>query len=170
LYLVTCCLLLVTCYLLLVTCCLLLYNTILHMKTILTLLSFFTLLTLHAQNKDEQTIRAILAEQTVQWNKGDIDAFMKGYWNNDSLMFVGKSGVTYGYRRTLENYKKNYPDAANMGKLNFNILKVKALSSDTYFVLGKWALTRTVGDVSGHYTLLFKKIDGEWRIIVDHSS
>jgi ketosteroid isomerase-like protein len=57
-----------------------------------------------------------------------------------------------------------------MGKLNFNILKVKALSPDTYFVLGKWALTRTVGDVSGHYTLLFKKIDGEWRIIVDHSS
>jgi predicted membrane metal-binding protein len=94
LLLVACCLLLVACYLLLVACCLLLYNTILHMKTILTLLSFFTLLTFHAQNKDEQTIRAILAEQTVQWNKGDIDAFMKGYWNNDSLMFVGKSGVT----------------------------------------------------------------------------
>jgi ketosteroid isomerase-like protein len=131
------------------------------------LLSFFTL---YAQNKDEQTIRSILAEQTIQWNNGNIDAFMKGYWNSDSLLFVGKSGATYGYNRTLQNYKKNYPDAANMGKLAFTILKVQQVAADCYFVLGKWALTRTVGDVSGHYTLLFKKINGQWVIIVDHSS
>lgn len=136
------------------------------------LLAFLVLgfTSLHAQNKDEQSIRATLAQQTVFWNKGDIDGFMKGYWNSDSLMFVGKSGVTYGYQRTLQNYKKNYPDADNMGQLTFNILKVQPLSADTYFVLGKWALKRTVGDVSGHYTLLFKKINGEWLIVVDHSS
>lgn len=140
------------------------------MKYLLTLLCFFCVLSLNAQNKDEQAIRQILADQTVQWNNGNIDAFMKGYWNNDSLLFVGKSGATYGYQRTLQNYKKNYPDAANMGKLNFNILKVQPVSADTYFVLGKWALTRSVGDVSGHYTLLFKKINGQWLIVVDHSS
>ncbi|NCI48637.1 nuclear transport factor 2 family protein [Sediminibacterium roseum] len=140
------------------------------MKTILTVLSVFLCLALNAQNKDEQAIRNTLAQQTVEWNKGNIDAFMKGYWNNDSLMFVGKSGVTYGYKRTLENYKKNYPDAANMGRLTFNILKVQPIAADTYFVLGKWALARQVGDVSGHYTLLFKKINGKWLIVVDHSS
>lgn len=140
------------------------------MKTIFSFLSLFIFITLNAQNKDEQAIRNTLAQQTVEWNKGNIDAFMKGYWKNDSLMFVGKSGVTYGYQRTLENYKKNYPDAANMGQLKFNILKVKPISADTYFVLGKWALTRSVGNVDGHYTLLFKKINGQWLIVVDHSS
>jgi ketosteroid isomerase-like protein len=140
------------------------------MKYILTILLSLPFLTARAQNKDEQTIRSILSEQTVQWNNGNIDAFMKGYWNSDSLLFVGKSGATYGYNRTLQNYKKNYPDAANMGKLNFNILKVQEIAPDCYFVLGKWALTRTVGDVSGHYTLLFKKIRGQWVIVVDHSS
>jgi ketosteroid isomerase-like protein len=140
------------------------------MKYILTILLSLPFLTARAQNKDEQTIRSILSEQTVQWNNGNIDAFMKGYWNSDSLLFVGKSGATYGYNRTLQNYKKNYPDAANMGKLTFNILKVQQVASDCYFVLGKWALARTVGDVSGHYTLLFKKIGGQWVIVVDHSS
>lgn len=95
---------------------------------------------------------------------------MKGYWNSDSLLFVGKNGPKYGYRTTLENYRKSYPDTTVMGKLQFTILKVEALSPDCYFVLGKWQLRRTIGDVSGHYTLIFRKIRGEWVIVADHSS
>jgi ketosteroid isomerase-like protein len=96
---------------------------------------------------------------------------MKGYWKSDSLMFIGKSGVTYGYNNTLENYKKGYPTRDAMGILKFTILKVEKISADAYFVVGKWHLTREkVGDVEGHYTLLFKQIKGEWVIVADHSS
>ena len=95
---------------------------------------------------------------------------MKGYWENDSLMFIGKSGVTYGYKNTLENYKKNYPDTAAMGKLTFTLIQVKRLSPEYYHVTGKWHLKRTIGDIGGHYTLLFRKIKGQWVIISDHSS
>jgi ketosteroid isomerase-like protein len=123
-----------------------------------------------AQSADEKEIRSVLDKQTQEWNRGNIDAFMVGYWNNDSLMFVGQSGVTYGYEQTKNNYKKNYSDTAKMGKLTFNILQVKPLSADYYFVLGKWYLKRSVGDVSGHYTLIFRKINGKWLIISDHSS
>lgn len=140
------------------------------MKKLLFLILLGSSLITSAQSSEEQTIRNTLERQTNDWNRGDIDAFMKGYWQSDSLMFIGQSGVTYGYDRTLNNYKKNYPDAARMGKLKFNILEVRKLSSDHYFVLGKWMLTRTVGDISGHYTLMFKKIKGEWVIIADHSS
>jgi len=142
------------------------------MKRIFTLLTLSSLLSLNlnAQNKDEQTIRSILTDQTIQWNKGNIEAFMQGYWKSDSLLFVGKTGPKYGYQTTLENYKKNYPDAATMGKLDFDILKVQKLSPDFYFVLGKWALTRTIGNLGGHYTLLFRKINNQWVIVVDHSS
>ena len=140
------------------------------MKHLLTLLSLFFFSCLNAQNKDEQTIRSILTDQTIQWNKGNIEAFMQGYWKSDSLLFVGKTGAKYGYQTTLENYKKNYPDAATMGKLDFDILKVQKLSPGCYFVLGKWALTRTIGNVSGYYTLLFRKINNQWVIVADHSS
>lgn len=142
------------------------------MKRILTLLTFLTLTSTfsYAQNSDEQQIRTILTNQTKFWNLGNIDAFMQGYWKSDSLLFVGSKGPTYGYQRTLDNYKKTYPDKAHMGTLSFDILKVERISTDRYFVLGKWMLNRTAGDVSGFYTLLFRKFGKEWLIIVDHSS
>jgi len=141
------------------------------MKLLFTLFSLFSLsLLANAQNKDEQAIRSILSDQTTYWNKGDIDGFMKGYWKNDSLLFVGKTGPKYGYQTTLENYKKGYPNAAAMGKLSFELLKVQKLSPDCYFVLGKWALARTIGDIGGAYTLIFRKINNKWVIVADHSS
>jgi ketosteroid isomerase-like protein len=121
-------------------------------------------------SKDEAAIRGIMANQADAWNKGNIDAFMKGYWNDDSLIFIGKSGPSYGYHQALTNYKKNYSGPDQMGKLFFDLLKVKRLSADYYFVIGKWFLKRKAGDIGGIYTLLFRKINGQWRIIVDHTS
>src|SRR3954462_14434958 len=87
------------------------------------------------QDKNVQAIRKVLTTQTEAWNKGDIDGFMKGYWKNDSLKFIGKSGVTYGYQQTLERYKRTYSDTIKMGRRSFDILEVKKLSVDYYFVL-----------------------------------
>ena len=123
-----------------------------------------------AQTKDDIIIKNILDQQTIAWNGGDIVNFMKPYWCSDSLMFIGKSGITYGWQKTMENYKKNYPDAAAMGKLDFTILQTKRLSVLYYTVVGKWHLTRTIGDLNGHFTLLFKKIKNTWVIVSDHSS
>ena len=140
-------------------------------KYILLLTACFVTTLLSAQaNTDQKEITGLLNRQTQAWNRGNLDEFMNGYWHNDSLMFVGKSGVTYGYANTLNNYKKTYSDSAKMGKLFFEILQVKKLSAEYYWVLGKWFLKRTVGDIGGHYTLLFRKIKGKWMIIADHSS
>ena len=95
---------------------------------------------------------------------------MNGYWQSDSLMFIGKSGITYGWQKTLDNYKKNYPDTASMGKLNFDLLSVKPVAENYFFVVGKWHLTRSIGDVGGVFTLLFRKVKNQWVIIADHSS
>jgi ketosteroid isomerase-like protein len=122
------------------------------------------------QRDEQQQILSILDRQTKAWNRGDVDAFMVGYWEHDSLMYIGKSGVTYGYAPTLRNYKKNYSDTAQMGRLSFTILHVNRLSPEYYFVVGKWFLKRSVGDIGGHYTLLFRKINGKWVIVADHSS
>jgi ketosteroid isomerase-like protein len=124
----------------------------------------------YGQDHDEKEIRGILSSQSGAWNRGDVDAFMIGYWESDSLMFVGGSGITYGYVNTLANYKKRYPDAAAMGQLIFNLIRISALSKEYYHVTGKWHLKRTIGDVGGHFTLLFRKINGRWVIISDHSS
>lgn len=141
------------------------------MKQLLILFLFITSTAVFAQNKDEQQILSILDAQSKAWNTGKIDEFMKGYWQSDSLMFIGSSGITYGYDATLKNYYKRYPDRDAMGQLTFTILKLNRISNDSYFVIGKWFLKREKnGDIGGHFTLLWKKIKGEWVIVADHSS
>lgn len=95
---------------------------------------------------------------------------MDTYWQSDSLMFIGKGGVTYGWKETKENYIQSYPDTAAMGKLDFKIIEVKRLSVLYFHVVGRWQLTRSIGNLSGHFTLLFKKIKNKWVIVSDHSS
>jgi ketosteroid isomerase-like protein len=140
------------------------------MKIMLLLLSVFISIAAHSQSKDEKVIRQMLDAQSTAWNRGDIEGFMKGYWKNDSLMFIGKSGITYGWSNTLNNYKINYPDAAAMGKLSFTIISVKNLSPEYFHVIGKWQLQRSADNPEGYFTLLFRKIKGQWFIIADHSS
>ena len=123
-----------------------------------------------AQKNNDVDIQLVLHNQEKAWNDGDLEGFMKGYWKSDSLMFVGKSGITYGWQKTLDNYKKGYPDTAAMGKLHFDILDMKPVSEDNYFIIGKWHLIRSVGNIGGYFSLLFRKINGEWLIICDHTS
>jgi hypothetical protein len=140
------------------------------MRKIFLILCFALSLTTCGQSKDQNAILKVLDDQNAAWNRGDIDGFMQGYWKSDSLMFVGKTGVTYGWQNTLNNYKKGYPDTAAMGKLIFTNIKVRQLSNKFFFIVGKWYLKRSIGDVSGHYNLLMEKINGKWVIVTDHSS
>ena len=134
------------------------------------LLFFLFCMSAEAQSKDESAIRAAIDEQVKTWNNGQVEAFMQTYWKSDSLMFIGKSGITYGWDNTLLNYKNSYPDTASMGKLDITLIDVKRLSVLYFHVVGKWHLSRTKGDLSGHFTLLFKRIKGKWVIVADHSS
>ena len=119
--------------------------------------------------QDKQAILKVMDNQQIAWNKGDLDDFMQGYWKSDSLLFVGKSAPTKGWQPTLDNYKRGYPDKAAMGTLSFNILKVELLDATNAFVLGGWHV-KTAQDAGGYFTLWFRKINGEWKIVVDHTS
>jgi ketosteroid isomerase-like protein len=127
---------------------------------------------LSALGQSKQAILKVLSIQQDAWNRGDIDGFMQGYWKSDSLVFVGKTAPSYGWQTTLDHYKKSYPDKATMGTLNFTIVKVDVMDKTNAFVLGGWHLKRdsNKGDVGGYFTLWFKKIDGVWVIVCDHTS
>ncbi len=139
-------------------------------KLFIILLTIFFSLNAFSQSVDEQMIKDAMNEQLKAWNAGDIDRYMETYWHSDSLMFIGKSGPTYGWEKTKANYKKGYPDTAAMGKLDFEIINMKRLSVIYFSVVGKWHLKRSIGDIGGAFTLLFKKIKKKWVIVQDHSS
>jgi ketosteroid isomerase-like protein len=120
--------------------------------------------------QDKPAIVKLMHDQQIDWSNGDIDGFMQGYWKSDSLMFISKRGPTYGWQQTFDNYKKSYPDKAAMGKLTFRIDKVELLGKRDAFVMGAWSLAREKDAPGGYFTLWFRKINGEWKIICDHTS
>jgi len=121
-------------------------------------------------NKVEKKIMEIMEKQEKCWNQGDIDCFMEGYWPSEKLRFMGKKGVTYGWKNTLERYKKSYPNKDAMGLLTFDILSLEMLAKDKALMVGKWHLARTEGDLEGHFSLIWQKFDKQWLIVFDHSS
>lgn len=124
-----------------------------------------------AQSIAVTQVNTVLEQQVRDWNRGDIPAFMKGYWNNDSLRFIGKKGITYGWQPVLDNYLKSYPDKSAIGVLDFKELIIDVLSEDAAFVTGNWKITYLDKEsVGGWFSLLFRKIEGKWLIVVDHTS
>ncbi len=123
-----------------------------------------------AEPVNTSEIDSLMTIQQNDWNSGNIDGFMKTYWNSDSLLFIGKKGVTNGWQKTLDNYKKSYPDKAAMGRLHFEIIKHEPIANAAVYSIGKWTVFRTADTLGGHFTLLWKKIDGNWEIVADHTS
>lgn len=140
--------------------------------TILLSIALFPLLSYSQapKAKDKAAILSIMDRQENCWNKGDLECFMNGYWQSDSLKFIGKSGITYGWQATLDRYKKGYPDRSAMGKLTFTIRHVYSAGKKAVFVIGQWHLKREKDEPQGFFSLLWRKVKGEWVIVADHSS
>lgn len=118
----------------------------------------------------EQSVLEVMTNQAAAWNAGDLADFMRGYWNSDQLTFASGDKVTRGWQATFDNYKKTYSSRAKMGMLTFTDLEVNVLSKDSAYVLGSWSLAREKDNPKGKFTLLFRKIKSNWRIVHDHTS
>ena len=124
------------------------------------------------RTKDTAAIEQVLYDQQADWNRGDIEAFMRGYLDSPDTTFIGKT-ISHGYQPILERYKKGYASRAAMGRLEFSEVAVRMLGSDHAVVTGRYHLTRTAeggGDASGIFSLVFEREAEGWRIILDHTS
>jgi len=139
------------------------------MKQILISIILLIIISCSEYNNEEDTILNIMKMQEKAWSDGNIDGFMQGYWPTDSLMFIGKHGIKYGWQTTYDNYKKSYPDKAAMGKLEFKVIKLE-VNGNTAYMLGKWSLIRENDNPNGYFTLYWKKINNKWVITIDHTS
>jgi uncharacterized protein (TIGR02246 family) len=119
---------------------------------------------------DREAIQTVLTAQQSAWNRGDVNAFLVGYWHSPELTFSGSTGVSRGWDGVLARYKKNYPDRAAMGELDFSELEFRFLGPDAALVLGKWHLKREKGDIGGVFTLVWQHFPEGWKIIHDHTS
>lgn len=116
-------------------------------------------------------VQNLLDKQIGEWNKGNVDGFMEGYWNSDSLLFITSKGPRYGYQTVSESYKKNYPTKEAMGNLRFEIIQMRWIESSASVceVLGKWHVGESTKPQSGYFSLIFKAIQGKPKIVIDHT-
>jgi ketosteroid isomerase-like protein len=118
----------------------------------------------------ETAIRAVLGKQVEDWNRGDVTAFMQGYWKSSETEFVSADGILRGWQPVLDRYRKTYPNAAAMGHLTFSGLEIKRLGPKAALAVGQWHLKRASGGAGGVFTLVFRKFPQGWLIINDHTS
>jgi ketosteroid isomerase-like protein len=118
----------------------------------------------------QSEVTAVLKMQQEAWNRGDIDAFMNGYWRSDKTVFVSGDEVTRGWQKVLNRYKKKYSDRAKMGTLTFSEIEITPLCADAAVALGRWELERTTDHPHGRFTLIFRRFPEGWRIVHDHTS
>ncbi len=142
------------------------------MKNILLLACLLIITSCKAQTslaEDKAAILSVMKIQEIAWSQNNLEKFMQGYWKNDSLKFYGSSGLTRGWQQTLDNYKKNYPSKDHSGTLSFTIDDISKIDEGSYWVMGQYHLKRKVGDANGVFMVIFKKIDGQWKIVADMS-
>jgi uncharacterized protein (TIGR02246 family) len=118
----------------------------------------------------ETSIRAVMDKQVAAWNKGDIEGFMEGYWKSEEMRFVSGNTVSKGWQAALDRYKKGYDTTDKMGTLSFSELEFTVLDKKAAFVKGRFTLVRKTDKPTGLFTLVFRKIDGEWKVVHDHTS
>ncbi|WP_298635299.1 DUF4440 domain-containing protein [uncultured Umboniibacter sp.] len=119
---------------------------------------------------DEHPSITVLKSQQEAWNRGDLNGFMNGYWQSDELSLVGPEIITRGWNEALARYEIRYPNVEIMGTLRFDVIDIQPLQTDYLWMIGRWQLNRANERSSGHFTLLWQLIDGEWLIVSDHSS
>jgi ketosteroid isomerase-like protein len=122
-----------------------------------------------ADGKDQ--VKKLLEDQVMCWNKGDLDGFMKGYWNSESLSFYSGSNISYGWKKVKDRYQERYfAEGKERGELAFNDIQVELIGEEGAFVRAKWKTVMKKETTEGLFTLVLKKVDGEWRIVHDHTS
>lgn len=118
-------------------------------------------------DREAAEITALLEAQDAAWNRGDIDTFMNGYWRSPNLRFASGGDVTRGWDETNARYKRVYATPDLMGHLSTADYEIVILSADAAIAHGAWRLDRPGDRPSGLYTLVMRKIGGEWLIVSD---
>jgi beta-aspartyl-peptidase (threonine type) len=135
------------------------------------LLPLLLLLAAGAPTKEQVAVRKVLDDQVLAWNKGNLEAFMSGYWKSDKLTFFSGNTKTAGWQATLDNYRKRYQaEGKEMGKLSFEELSVELLGDGHALVRGRFRLRLANESPTGIFTLVLRKLPEGWRIIHDHTS
>jgi ketosteroid isomerase-like protein len=119
-----------------------------------------------------RAVRAVLDRQVADWNIGDLDAFLTGYWNSPKVVFQSGGQRHVGWSAMRDRYRRRYQaEGKAMGRLAFSELEIEQLGPDSMLARGGWRLTMSDGTKPGGlFTLILRRFPDGWKIVHDHTS
>jgi len=120
-------------------------------------------------------VEAMLHASAASWNDGDLSGFLDDYWRSEDLTFSGATGVTRGWENVRTGYLESYwaPGTAR-DSLRFEGIEAFPLGDEHALALGQYVLFRPeeggVVTSSGFFSLVLQNMEGEWKILHDHTS
>ncbi len=122
-----------------------------------------------AIRKPADIVLATLNAQIAAWNEGNLDAFMSIYWKSDDLKFISGVKVTKGWSSTMKHYREDYAGDTGLGRLSVDKTEVEMVTDDVAIVTGRFNHNKDGVSTGGAFSLVWKRINGQWRIVHDHS-
>lgn len=117
-----------------------------------------------------QSVSELIQTQIADWNRGDVEAYMRGYRRSDDLRFATDGYVKRGFDEVLARYRNDYADRASMGQLSVSDLEITELGADAAIAFGGWAVKTADSTYCGLFTLTLRRFDEGWRITQEHTS
>lgn len=123
---------------------------------------------------DEKAVRASFEDLLNGIRNSNIDGVTGVYWNSPETLFYNNNGsVTTGWEQDRKNREARYPRTSNV-KLDVKNVKVMMLGTGGAVVACQWTQTQQYDanpeSASGRMTLVFRKIDKDWKIVHLHTS
>jgi len=114
-----------------------------------------------------------LQQGAEAWNRGDLEAFMKGYVEGQELTYTAAGKVVRGYEALQKRYQDSYGKRKDgMGKLTFSGIETWPLGTEHALAMGQWMVDfgpRTPA-VKGIFSLVLRRGPQGWLILHDHTS
>ncbi len=119
-----------------------------------------------------EAVHAVLDRQVVDWNKGDLEGFLNGYWHSPKVVFQSGGQRFDGWEAMRDRYRRRYQATGRaMGRLEFSGLEIETLGPDAALARGRFLLFMPDGTKpSGLFTVIFRKLPDGWKIVHDHTS
>ena len=120
--------------------------------------------------REDAAIRALIDRMQAAWNRGDFRGYMEGF-ANPGVVFVSRGRIRDGWQGTLDHYVRDYGGAPERrGSLRFYDIAIDRIGADAAMLIGHYRLDRAENPQEGVNTRLMRKIDGQWRITMNHVS
>jgi len=125
--------------------------------------------------ENESEIIQIIQDIKYGWENGDGTPFRRNYLDFKDSRYIESGGQNEGLDDLVKNHVEPEKDALEFLSLEFSDIEVHFETDFAWAVAntrvkGKVRESQKIFDKAGFQTFLFRKVEGNWKVVHTHSS